>query len=226
MRGKNRHFDKWDEKKTGWQKPFAGVGGLKDETGKKGRETKPVEAMDMTTDTDRKAALWAREARAGNEEAFFLLMQAEKERLYRIALRQLGHEQDALDALQETAFRAYRGIRKLKEPAYARTWLVRIMLNVCNDALAKRGKARPTTEMERVPAASGADAHRRLLLEDAVSRLAEPYRQVVMLKYFEDMTLRELALALDRPEGTVKTWLHKALEMLRGQLEKEGWTNG
>jgi RNA polymerase sigma-70 factor (ECF subfamily) len=191
---------------------------------KKGRETEPVEKMDMTTDPGREAARWAQEARAGNDEAFFRLMQAEKDRLYRIAMRHLGHEQDALDALQETAFRAYRGIRKLKEPAYARTWLVRIMLNVCNDALAKRGKTRPMPDADRMPA--GPDAHERLLLEDAVSRLADPYRQVVMLKYFEDMTLRELALALDRPEGTVKTWLHKALEMLRGQLEKEGWTNG
>jgi len=165
------------------------------------------------------AAAWAAKARSGDGEALFRLMQAERERMYRIAFRYLGDEQDALDALQETAYRACRGIRKLREPGFARTWLIRILLNVCADMFAKRKPAQPLAE-PNCPAA-GPAADERIWLKDAVGRLPEPYRQVVVLKYFEDMTLGEVAQVLGRPEGTVKTWLHRALSMLRSALGRE-----
>lgn len=58
-------------------------------------------------------------------------------------------------------------------------------------------------------AATDSKVTERIVLADAIERLESPYRQVVMLKYLEDFTITEVARVLERPEGTVKTWLHK-----------------
>jgi RNA polymerase sigma factor (sigma-70 family) len=67
-------------------------------------------------------------------------------------------------------------------------------------------------------------AHRTSIeTEDAIRSLEHPYQHVIMLKYLHDLKINEIAQILDCPEGTVKTWLHKGLRLLRNQLkEKEG----
>ncbi|UUZ97751.1 sigma-70 family RNA polymerase sigma factor [Paenibacillus sp. P25] len=59
-------------------------------------------------------------------------------------------------------------------------------------------------------------------MELAIERLAPKYRHVIILKYYQDMTLTEIAQLLERPEGTVKTWLNQALKALRSDFGKEG----
>ncbi|WP_275887781.1 sigma-70 family RNA polymerase sigma factor [Bacillus sp. P14.5] len=79
-----------------------------------------------------------KKASKGDGEAFYQLMKIYKMQLYRIALSYFRNDQDALEAIQETTFRAYKGIGKLKKPSYFSTWLVRILLNYCNDELRKK----------------------------------------------------------------------------------------
>lgn len=74
----------------------------------------------------------------GDEQAFLSVMHAHKEALYRTALAYLKNEHDAIEAVQEVTFRAYKKIKTLKEPAYAKTWLIRIMMNYCQDELKKK----------------------------------------------------------------------------------------
>lgn len=62
----------------------------------------------------------------------------------------------------------------------------------------------------------------RLDLHQAMGRLRPKYRHVLVLKYYQDMTLAEIANVLDKPEGTVKTWLHQGLKQLRGKLNAGG----
>lgn len=62
----------------------------------------------------------------------------------------------------------------------------------------------------------------RLDLHQAMLRLKPKYRHVLMLKYYQDMTLTDIAKVLDRPEGTVKTWLHQGLKQLRGKMDAGG----
>ncbi|GAE47233.1 sigma factor [Mesobacillus boroniphilus] len=77
-------------------------------------------------------------AKKGDEAAFYDLMQLHKVRLYRIALSYLKNSEDAVEALQEVTYRAFRSIRRVKEPQYFTTWLTRILINYCNDELKKR----------------------------------------------------------------------------------------
>jgi RNA polymerase sigma factor (sigma-70 family) len=73
----------------------------------------------------------------GDDEAFLKLMQTYKMDLYKTALAYLGNKEDSLEAIQEVTYRAYRSIYDLQKPAYVKTWLIRIMINYCNDQLKK-----------------------------------------------------------------------------------------
>jgi RNA polymerase sigma factor (sigma-70 family) len=81
-----------------------------------------------------------RAACRGDEEVFTALIEEHKAKLYRIAYAHFKNEQDSLEALQETDYRAFKGIRKFKDPQYFSTWITRILLNYCADELKRRGR--------------------------------------------------------------------------------------
>jgi len=192
-------------------------------------------------------------AKAGDEEAFYTLMSLQKERLYRIAYAYLKNEDDAIEAIQEATYRAWKTIRRLREERLFPTWIVRILLNCCNDEW-KRKRRFPAWKPTRLPAGGGgtagmasASAARgetggaarpagnrgepteapeacwalRLQVSDALSRLEPKYRQLIVLKYYEDMTLAEIAETLEQPLGTVKARLHYALRAMRLLMNEE-----
>jgi RNA polymerase sigma-70 factor (TIGR02954 family) len=161
-----------------------------------------------------------RRAKRGDEAAFYELMQLHKVRLYRIALSYLKNSGDAVEALQEITYRAYRSIRKLKEPQYFTTWLTRILLNYCSDELKKRKQLLVSDDLISLMGAEHQSSW--LEVEEIIAQLDSKTRQVIELKYVHDFKIKEIAEILDCPEGTVKTWLHKGLKELRGQLEDKG----
>lgn len=161
------------------------------------------------------------EAQKGDNHAFYQLMQMHKERLYRVSYAFLRNEQDALEAIQETTCRAYLKLTQLKQPAFFSTWLTRILIHCCIHEQ-KRQQRWNMEDRDRELADSRVDhTDDRLLLQDAMAKLSPAQRQIIILKYFEDLTIREIATLLDHPEGTIKTWLHKALGALRHDLRKE-----
>lgn len=166
-------------------------------------------------------------AKRGDDEAFYSLITEYEEKLYRIAYTYLKNETDALEAVQEVTCRAYMQIRKLKEPNYFGSWLIRILMNYCADELKKRerrqGGRQPSSTSIEPHLGSGETALlEKMLLESAVEQLDANYQKVIQLKYYHDLTITEIARTLEKPEGTIKTWLHKALGGLRKRLEKDG----
>lgn len=167
----------------------------------------------------------------GDAEAFYELINLHKNQLYRIAFRYLKSEQDALEAIQETTFRAFRSVKRLKEPEYFQTWLIRIFINACNDELKHLRTQMPlsgevnlnrSTVLDDSSEPGGRVDLQRLDILSALARLELKYRQVIELKYFEDLTIREIAVILERPEGTIKTWLNQSYKQLRGHLRERG----
>lgn len=138
-------------------------------------------------------------------------------RPYRTALLYLGGEAAALDAVDETVYRAFLSHRKLRQPEHFATWITRILINVCNDELRRRKREPAVAELPET-AAEQFDA---LPLRDAVERLPRELRAVVVLRYFSGYTLAETAEALDLPPGTVSTRQRKALSLLRLELGDE-----
>lgn len=161
-----------------------------------------------------------KKAKKGDDDSFYKLMQHYRVQLYRIALSYLKNEDDAVEAIQEVTYRAYRSIKKLKQPNYFSTWLTRILLNYCHDEVRKRKRVIVTDEFINYLGISE-DSYEFELI-DALSKIDERYREVISLKYFHDLKFKEIADLIERPEGTVKTWHYKGLNYLREQLIDKG----
>ncbi|MGE5674581.1 MAG: RNA polymerase sigma factor [Mycobacterium leprae] len=158
-----------------------------------------------------------------SEERFFAWYRPEAGRLFRTAWAILGNEADAGDALQEATIRAYRAFDQLKGGQVAfPAWMRRILVNTCTQILRKRMRVIPVErpeEMSEEQPAPEADIPVGSEAWDAVRRLDERYRAVVVLRFLNDMSLEEIATALEIPLGTVKSRLHTALKQLRTELE-------
>lgn len=157
---------------------------------------------------------------AGDDEAFLQFIHTYKIDLYRTAIYLLKNEEHALEAVQEVTYRAYKNIKKLREPQYAKTWLIRIMINYCNDEIKKSHRTIVTEE--NVHGYVEADNELRLEVQEALVQLDQKTREIIMLKYFHDLTIKEIASATSRPEGTVKTWLYKGLQTMREFFQERG----
>ena len=154
-----------------------------------------------------------------DHEEFAARTQAVRQRLYRTAYLYLGSEADALEAVDEAVYQALRALKKLRQPELLETWLTRILINTCHKELRRR---RWVTGDESLPDSAGPNAYDGLPLREAIRRLPEELRTVVILRYFAGYTLEETAQSLDLPRGTVSTRQRRALQLLRLELGEEG----
>ncbi|MFZ3579107.1 sigma-70 family RNA polymerase sigma factor [Virgibacillus sp. DJP39] len=160
-------------------------------------------------------------AKKGDSEAFLQLITSNKSQLYRVALAYLKDEQEALEAIQEVTFRSYKKIKKVREPKYFATWLTRIMINYCADELKRKKRFSPADyDVKAKTIVEENDS--RITMEAAIQVLEPKLQEIIILKYFQDMTIEQIATSLEQPTGTIKTWLNKALRRLRKELAKEG----
>ncbi len=143
-----------------------------------------------------------------------------KEQLYRIAFSYLKNEHDALEAIQEVSCRAFVGYKKIKNSQYFQTWIVRVMINYCIDE--KKRKSKHFSIEHNQTGTMELENESPIYINSLIEELEPKYKQVVLLKYFEDMTLNNISKVLEKPESTVKTWLYKALDKLRGLIKEEG----
>ena len=147
-----------------------------------------------------------------DEQALLQVLESYEDIMYRTAFAYLKNEHDAIEAIQETTYRCFKNIHKLKEPRYVGTWLVRILLNVCHDMHKKKSRIelRGTLEDE----GSYYDSP-KLEIAEAIAQLPLEQQQLIFLKYFQDLKNIEIASVQNIPEGTVKSRLHTALRKLR-----------
>lgn len=158
-------------------------------------------------------------ARQGDKDAFVRLMRALELSLYQTARAFLRSDADCADAIQETVLRAYKSIRSLKEPAYFKTWVVRILINECKRALQR--KRNVVTLAPGYDAGAKEAGFDRVELREMVDRLEPSLRSVVLLYYYAELPLKEIGEELGLPEGTVKSRLHRARELLGASHERQ-----
>ena len=174
--------------------------------------------MGCNVDTSEKIKLALR----GDDNAFYELINERKSQLYKTAYAYVKNKEEAIDIVSETVCKAFISIKKLREPSLFNTWLTRILINTSLDCLKKNSKVVPLDENLRTDAfIIPKDDDQIIDLKIAVDRLNGKLKTIVILKYFEDMTLVEIAKILQCPLGTVKTMLHKALGELRLDLKEE-----
>lgn len=155
-------------------------------------------------------------------EAFTQLLMNEERKMYYTALSYMQSKEDALDAIQETAYKAFLAVSKLREPAYFSTWIMAILIRECYQILRKRNQVIPYEESELVSKLSDGqeDIVQNLLLRETIAKLPEAYQTVIVLYYYHDLAIRDIALIIERPIGTVKTYLHRARRQLKKELER------
>ena len=153
-----------------------------------------------------------------DHETFADRVQALRGRLYRTAYLYLGSEADALEAVDEAVYQALRALKKLRQPEFFDTWLTRILLNECHRELRRRKRF---SGEETFPETAGPDEYDALPLKEAVRRLPEDLRAVIILRFFAGLSQAETAAALEVPQGTVATRQRRALQLLRLELGEE-----
>lgn len=141
---------------------------------------------------------------------------------YRLAYSYAHNEADACDIVQNGAYKAIRGSHTLRQPEYAQTWVYRIMLNECF-RYAGTPQCRSFEQMleENGTEAGSVDSYENIDLHRALDTLSAGDRAVIVLKYFEDKKLEEIADILDENVNTVKSRLYRCLKKLREILAEE-----
>jgi len=162
-------------------------------------------------------------AQEGDKDAFVRLIRMSEKSMYQAAKAILQADSDCADAIQETILKAYRSVKSLREPEFFKTWLIRILIHECNRILQHKRNVIPfQTSVER---GEQDPNYSNVELMDAVRSLEKDLRIVIHLYYFCDWPIKEIAEALDLPEGTIKSRLYRAREELKERLyhcEKRG----
>lgn len=152
-------------------------------------------------------------AKAGDPEAFIQLIQEIELPLYRTARSIVNKDEDCADALQETMLKAFKSIHTLKEPAFFKTWIFRILINECNTMVKKNSRALPYGDLPDFPSTS--KDYEKIEIWDAVQQLEENLRIVTLLHYLHDMPIRQISDILEISTVAVKTRLHRARKKLK-----------
>ena len=162
-----------------------------------------------------------KKATKGDEKAFLKLFQIYEQDIYRTAFIYLKNESDALDVVQETAYRSFKYIKNLKEPKYFKTWLLKIAINCAYDLLRKRKNAIKikTEVVEFFSEAANEDVILTLTVRDLIEQLNEEEKSVIILRFYQDLTIKEISETLDIPLGTAKSVLYRALNKLRKDMK-------
>ena len=183
---------------------------------------------------------------AGDRDAFRVLVEGESAAVVRACHRILGDLHEAEDAAQEAFVTAYRSLASWRGDGPFGAWLTRIAVRI---ALRQASRRRAVTWMDPAETADGASggvasgaatsaamaaasrtdpalvavrAERASDIRLAVAALPEPYREVVVLRFFSELSLEEIARQTERPLGTVKTHLHRGLIRLRAAVDQRG----
>ena len=173
-------------------------------------------------------------AKKGEIAAFEALVSAYERRVYALALRSIGSEDDAADITQEVFLRVYRSLDTFRGDSGFSTWLYRITINLCVDLARKKNSAPtdpldeeaigrvPETRSEHRPEEALESSELRRELDIALSMVSEEHRKIVILRDVAGMTYADIASALSIEEGTVKSRLARARAALRKILIERG----
>ena len=180
---------------------------------------------------------WVEAARRGDLDAFNCLVEQYQRLAYNVALRTVGHPEEAADATQDAFLAAFRGIRSLRGEA-VRSWLLRIVVNACYDQL-RRQRRRPAVSIDTLAGSEGSavpeppdaargpelvalDRETGAAIEQALDRLPTDQRLVAILCDVQELSYEEAASVLEVPIGTIRSRLSRARARLRDELAAAG----
>ena len=164
-----------------------------------------------------------KKAQKGDEEAFIKVVDEYMIPIYKIARSRLKSEENIGDAIQETILSAFSNIKKLKEPRYFKTWIIKILINKCNDII-RDNKVLYVDDYNLLEDNSliySESSDEKLDFEGVLNKLTYEYRLVVVMYYVNRFTIKEISETLNEKEGTIKSRLSRARQQLKAQYLNE-----
>lgn len=154
---------------------------------------------------------------AMDRETFSRLIREYTPALYRLALGILHNREDAEDVVSESVLKAYEKLSTLRKPECFRAWLMQIAFNEAKRVYTKNKRYTLTENIEDYMPAFEDEHHE---LWDIVMELDIDYREVIILYFYEQFSIKEIAQILHIPEGTVKSRLSRAKKKLKEYLQQ------
>lgn len=151
-----------------------------------------------------------KQAQQGDAAAFGELVRIYQDSFYRIARSRLSNDEDTADAIQEALLSGWEKLPTLREPKYFKTWMIRILINKCNEIFRKN---QPAESLEHVPEAYTENSEDNLMFKAMLENLSDKNRLVMALYYGDDYSVREISQILEISEDTVKQ------RLVRGRKE-------
>ena len=158
-----------------------------------------------------------KQAQRGNADAFIRLIEENKQALQRVAYGFFQNEEDVADAIQDTILDAFEHIGDLKKADLFKTWLIRILINNCNQIFNHNRKNFYTDTIPEQEAPVENDSNLEFM--ELLQSLPPDSRLIFQLYYGEQFTTKEIGNILRMNESTVKSRLHRGKEQLRSQLQ-------
>lgn len=159
------------------------------------------------------------QSKKGDKSAFTALIEIYQNKLFKTSCAILGNRQDACDALQECVLKAYLAIDSLKYNYYFKYWINRILINSCNDIMRRRKKIVYMEDPDTAEVSDDYDVS-GLDMRIALKKLDSKYRDILALRYYQDLSYEDIAEILNCPVGTVKSRINYALKKLRDIMDK------
>ena len=160
-----------------------------------------------------------KKAQKGDKEAFIQALTSYMPVMYKVAKTRLPSEEDVGDAIQETILSSFKNLQSLKNPSYFKTWLIKILINKCNDIIKQNSKVICIGSYEETDRLT--ETVSNSIIEDNIDfnrilmGLSIDYRTVIVLYYFIGFNTREISEILNEKEGTIKSRLSRAREQLK-----------
>lgn len=174
----------------------------------------------------------------GDIESFELLIEGYQTKAYNIALRMMGNEEDAKDALQDALIKIYKSLKNFRRDSSFYTWVYRIVTNTCHDALKKRNRTNKkvvsltdyTNSLEgeindikdevNIPDKILESKEYIQLLMDSLEKLSIDHKEIIILRDIQGLPYEDIAYVLNCSEGTVKSRLNRARIKLKELISK------
>ena len=154
------------------------------------------------------------------EAAFITFIRSHQQSIYRLAFSYTKNEQDALDIVQDSIQKGWLALEKLTNTEHMKSWFYTILVRTAIDFLRKHNRVILVGD-EALQQLPEHDTYENLDLQQALQQLPLQLREVIILRYFEDLKIDEVAHILTLPVSTTKSRLYKALKLLKVELEQE-----